>query len=81
MSPMLAPLAGVMNELVTLDGIDNLVRHTVPNGDGHGPAQATALTCTTPDSTGKVIAPSFDYVLGKRLADPPLGGTALTTTA
>ncbi len=67
MSPLLLPLAGVRNELVTLDGIDNLVRHTVSDGDGHLPAQKTVLTCTTPDASGKVIAPSFDYLLGTRL--------------
>ncbi len=68
MSPMLAPLAALRNELVTLDGVDNLVRHTVTSGDGHLPAQQTCLTCTTPDASGNVIAPSFDHVLGTRLA-------------
>jgi hypothetical protein len=68
MSPMLAPLGAVRNELVTLDGIDNLVRHTVSDGEGHMPAQKTCLTCTTPNANGDSIAPSFDYVLGSRLA-------------
>ncbi|MFT3840896.1 MAG: DUF1552 domain-containing protein [Myxococcaceae bacterium] len=68
MSPMLSPLASVRNELVTLDGIDNLVRHTVSDGEGHLPAQKTCLTCRTPNASGDVIAPSFDYLLGTRLA-------------
>ncbi|MFO0671219.1 MAG: DUF1552 domain-containing protein [Polyangiaceae bacterium] len=66
-SRQLAPLQAVRDEVVTIDGIDNLVRHTVADGEGHVPAQKTILTCRSLGSGGAVVAPSFDYFLGTRL--------------
>lgn len=65
-SPMLAPLQAIRDEVVTVDGVDNLVRHCVDDGEGHLPAQKTVLTCRALVN-GKVASPSFDYVMGQRL--------------
>ncbi|MBL8911801.1 MAG: DUF1552 domain-containing protein [Archangium sp.] len=67
-SPMLAPLSSVRNEIVTVDGIDNLVRHLYSDSDNHIPAQKALLTCRKGvTSGGKPAAASFDYVMGQRL--------------
>jgi hypothetical protein len=69
-SPQLAPLDVVRNEIVTLDGIDNRVRHlgTSPHGtDGHYYPTLTSLTCVLPKADGTAGGPSIDYVAGNRL--------------
>jgi hypothetical protein len=68
---MLAALAPIRNEIVTFDGIDNLVRHTTGNIDGHAPADVTALTCVPPKSDGSGGDASIDYVAGLRLRAGP----------
>lgn len=75
-SRMLAPLQAVRNEIVTLDGIDNLVRHLYSDSDNHIPAQKALLTCrkSSGAANGRPAAPSFDYVMGQRLKAP--GSTA-----
>ena len=68
LSPLLAPLEAIRNEVVTVDGVDNLVRHcTSPSIDqGHSAVQLTSLTCRTPTGT-QATGPSFDFFLGNRL--------------
>src|SRR5262249_3540170 len=44
MSPLLAPLDPIRQEVVTLDGIDNIVR-LLGNTDGHTYPLLTSLTC------------------------------------
>jgi hypothetical protein len=73
-SPMLAALQPVRNQVVTFDGIDNVVRHLYPDSDNHLPAQKALLTCRKPGANNKPAAPSFDYVMGQRLRAP--GSTA-----
>lgn len=66
LSPLLASIGAVRDRIVTIDGIDDLVRHTTGNADGHLSANQTALTCMTPQGQG-VFAPggaSFDYAAG-----------------
>ena len=49
--------------LVTLDGVDNLVRHMTGDADGHASAELTCLTCAVPPrGLVKAGGPSFDYV-------------------
>ncbi len=86
-SRQLAALQPIRDEIVTLDGVDNLIRHTNPDGEGHIPAQQSILTCRALGAGGKVIAPSFDYVAGTRLrpnasmpASVVLSGTAADFT-
>jgi hypothetical protein len=66
LSPMLAPLQSIRNEVVTVDGVDNLLRHVLPDTDNHIPAQNTVLTCRA-RVNGQVPAASFDYQMGLRL--------------
>lgn len=66
MSPLLAPLAAIRDELVTLDGIDNVLRHTSTDPDGHSPGALTMLTAKKP--TGQAAGgATFDYQMGLRL--------------
>lgn len=67
MSPLLAALAGIRNEIVTIDGVDNLVRHTTGDVDGHYSGTHTCLTCVKPKSDKTGGGPSIDYVMGQRL--------------
>jgi len=65
-SPALAALAPINNEIVTLSNIDNIVRHTSGDIDGHASPSATCMTCVVPaGQTPK--GPSIDYVAGLRL--------------
>jgi len=70
-SPMLASLGEIRNEIVTIDGVDNLVRHMTGDSDGHYSAEVTCVTCVLPkrDKTGG--GPSIDYVAGERLRATP----------
>jgi hypothetical protein len=65
-SPALAALAPINNEIVTLANIDNIVRHTSGDADGHASASATCTTCVVPN-VGQARGPSIDYVAGLRL--------------
>lgn len=76
-SQLLAALQAVRNEVVTIDGIDNIVRHLYSDQDSHTPAHKSLLTCRkagTGGTGGMPAAPSFDYVMGQRLRAP--GSTA-----
>ncbi len=66
-SRLLAPLQAIRDEVVTLDGVDNVVRHAYPDTDNHMPAQKALLTCSRPGANGKPTSASFDYVMGTRL--------------
>ncbi|MEM6990416.1 MAG: DUF1552 domain-containing protein [Myxococcota bacterium] len=67
-STMLAELAPVRDEIVTLDGIDNLVRHASNMEDGHIPALVSTLTCAPQAGTDwSSTGPSIDHVAGLRL--------------
>jgi uncharacterized protein DUF1552 len=65
-SGALAPLAPISNEIVTLSNIDNIVRHTSGDLDGHASASATCMTCVVPNA-GNARGPALDYVAGLRL--------------
>lgn len=65
-SRMLAALAPIANEIVTLDGVDNVVRNAAGDGEGHVFPQRTLLTCVPPSGTNGG-GPSLDYVAGLRL--------------
>jgi hypothetical protein len=67
LSPLLAGLAPIRNEIVTVDGVDNLMRHATLHGDGHYSAERTCLTCRRPKADGSGGGPSIDYVAGQRL--------------
>lgn len=70
MSPLLAPLDAVRNEIVTIDGIDNVVRHGGSGQsaiDGHHFPTLTSLTCVLPRGDSSGGGPSIDYVIGDRL--------------
>lgn len=67
LSPLLKDLGDVRNEIVTIDGIDNLSRHICNDEDGH---VSSILSCLTgvPIKPGRASGgPSFDYVAGQRL--------------
>jgi uncharacterized protein DUF1552 len=67
LSPLLKNLGDVRKEIVTIDGVDNLVRHICNDEDGHA---SSILSCLTglPIKPGKVPGgASFDYVAGTRL--------------
>jgi len=66
LSPLLAPLSDVRDEIVTIDGIDNVLRLASNDDTGHTPALATCMTCTFDAS-----APSIDFVAGQRLRASP----------
>ncbi|HEX9618989.1 MAG TPA: DUF1552 domain-containing protein [Polyangiaceae bacterium] len=67
LSPMLAALDEIRNEIITIDGIDNLARHTSGHEDGHLSGSLTCLTCTTPKSNMTGGGPSIDFVAGQLL--------------
>jgi hypothetical protein len=68
-SKMLAGLAPITDEIVTIDGIDNVVRHAATDeaSDGHFEPNVTCLNCALPKSDGSGGAASIDYVAGARL--------------
>ena len=72
-SKMLAALAPITNEIVTIDGIDNIVRQAGNDrgptlaADGHFHANLTCLNCVLPKADGSGGAASVDYVVGSRL--------------
>lgn len=66
-SPLLAPLGEIRDRIVTIDGIDNLVRHMTGDGDGHRPANLTGLTAVPPSGQDSAGGPSFDYAAGMLL--------------
>jgi uncharacterized protein DUF1552 len=66
-SQMLAPLAAIRDEIVTIDGIDGIVRHATGDADGHLSAEMTALTCQVQQSQNQAGGESIDYVAGMRL--------------
>ncbi len=71
-SPMLAELAPIRDEIVTVDGVDNLLRHVTTMQDGHIPALVSALSCVP--QAGEQWRPteaSLDYVAGTRLRSGP----------
>ena len=78
-SRMLKPLAPITDEIVTIDGIDNVVRHAADDSgptlanDGHYHANLTCLNCVLPKADGSGGAASIDYVVGARLT----GGTSV----
>jgi hypothetical protein len=69
-SAHLAALAPIRSEIVTIDGIDNVVRHATSGsnaGDGHYMPERTCLTCQPTKADGSGGGPSIDYVAGSRL--------------
>jgi Protein of unknown function (DUF1552) len=71
LSTALAALAPIRDKIVTIDGIDNIVRHATGDDGGHGSAGTTCLTCANPIVNGSdnetATGPSIDFVLGQRL--------------
>lgn len=67
MSPMLAGIDSIRGEVVTFDGIDNIVRHATGDGDGHMSSLFTGLTCVPFASNNRAGGPSIDHVAGLRL--------------
>jgi hypothetical protein len=63
-SPLLASIGEVRDRIVTIDGIDDLVRHMTGDPDGHRPANLTALTCVPPATQYTAGGASFDYEAG-----------------
>src|SRR5689334_18520572 len=62
-SRMLAALAPIRDEIVTIDGVDNVVRIASSMADGHIPAQVSILTCQPQaGEEWRPIGPSLDYV-------------------
>ncbi|MBX7081897.1 MAG: DUF1552 domain-containing protein [Nannocystaceae bacterium] len=67
-STMLAALAPIADQIVTIDGIDNLVRHASNMQDGHIPALVSALTCMPQAGVDwRSTGASIDHVAGLRL--------------
>lgn len=66
-SPLLASLASIRDRIVTIDGVDDLVRHMSGDADGHRTSNITALTCVAPGPGVTPAAPSFDYAAGMLL--------------
>jgi hypothetical protein len=70
-STALAALAPIRDKIVTIDGIDNVLRAVTGDDGGHGSAGATCMTCAVPIVNGSdnetATGPSIDYVLGDRL--------------
>lgn len=68
LSPLLAAIGDVRKEVVTIDQVDNLVRHMTGDADGHLSAELTCLTCLQPKTPlVSGAGPSIDYVAGLRL--------------
>lgn len=66
-SRLLAPLAAINSEIVTIDGIDNVLRHASGEADGHYAAKRSGFTGRLPVSTNQAGGASFDYLAGLRL--------------
>ncbi|MCC6807193.1 MAG: DUF1552 domain-containing protein [Deltaproteobacteria bacterium] len=66
-SPMLAALAPIRDQIVIVDGVDNIVRHATGHGDGHYSAERTCLTAMRQKADGSGGGPSIDYVVGTRI--------------
>jgi len=66
-SPLLAALGPIRKQIVTLDGIDNIVRCATGDADGHASSARTCLTCSLPSKGLVATGPSIDNVLGTRL--------------
>lgn len=81
LSAMLSALGAIRNEIVTVDGIDNLVRHTTGNADGHHSGARTFLTCMRHTSSGGGGGPSIDFVAGQRLRASPTQRASLVFPA
>lgn len=67
LSPLLASLGEVRDRFVTIDGVDDLVRHMTGSADGHLSSNATATTCMPPTADFVAGGPSFDYAAGELL--------------
>jgi hypothetical protein len=70
MSPELGPLDAIRNEVVTVDRVDNIVRHLATGNnavDGHYFPGRTYATCVLPRADGSGGGPSIDFVAGQRL--------------
>ncbi|MDQ2643950.1 MAG: DUF1552 domain-containing protein [Myxococcota bacterium] len=81
MSPLLAALAPIRDEIVTVDGVDNVVRHMTQDPDGHLPNEQTILTCQLPKADKTAGGASFDYIAGERLRGSPSQRGALVFPA
>jgi hypothetical protein len=82
LSPLLAALGKHRNEIVTVDGVDNLVRHMTGDVDGHFSACLTAMNCTKPTlPLSTPSGPSIDYVAGERLRSSAAQRAALLFVA
>ncbi len=79
-SGALAALAPISNEIVTLSNIDNIVRHTSGDADGHASPSATCMTCVVPNG-GTARGPALDYVAGLRLRSSPAQRMAIVIPA
>src|SRR5262249_18515619 len=66
-SPLLDSLGPIRDKVVTLDGIDNVLRAATGDADGHASAAATCFTCALPNPDLSASGPSIDYVVGTRL--------------
>ncbi len=64
LSPLLASLGDIRDRIVTIDGVDDLVRHMTGDADGHRSANLTAMTCAPPTAGFGPGGPSFDYAAG-----------------
>lgn len=67
LSPLLAALGSNRNEIVTINGVDNLVRHACNDEDGHVSSTRTCMTCVPMSGAKGAGGPSIDYVAGLRL--------------
>jgi hypothetical protein len=61
-SAILEPLSHHRDRLLLVSGVDNAVRYSVNDFDGHGPANTTLLTANHP-----MAGPSIDFVVGQRI--------------
>jgi hypothetical protein len=81
-STMLAALAPIADQIVTIDGVDNLVRHLSNMQDGHIPALVAAHTCMPQAGEDwRSIGPSIDYVAGLRLRASAAMRASIVTAA
>ncbi len=66
-SPLLAALDPIRSEIVTVDAVDNIVRHAgsgASGPDGHYFPERTCMTCVLPKADGSGGGPSIDFVAG-----------------
>lgn len=66
-SRMLAALGDVRNEIVSVDGVDNWVRHLCNDEDGHLSSELSSFTCMPITRDKQPGGPSIDYVAGQFL--------------